>query len=231
MTGRSPSGSRLAPLVTIAAGAVVTLAVLEVRARPVPEPGSADAAETEPAEAREASPVAEPPIAVPAPRRSGVPAVPPAPAPAAEARPPDTGTIAEEMQQLRDEVTRLKQELGQARADSQTAVLVDMDSHLAGIRTQLAENQAQHEQESALAREATVRRYQAVQMLFVANGRLKEGDPDVLDTLDAAAPALPYPAQTALANARTLIESENLYSARYWIGVAIAESGWSQITN
>ena len=157
------------------------------------------------------------------------PTLPPANPPAVDAKQPDTGALAEELQQLRDQVARLKQELGQARADSQTAVLLDVDRHVAGIGAQLAENQARHEEESDSAQRAAAQRHQAVQMLFAANGRLAAGDSDVLDSLDAAAAALPYPAQTALRNGREQIESEDLYKARYWIGVAIMESGWSQL--
>lgn len=133
------------------------------------------------------------------------------------------------MQELRDQIARLKQDLGQARADSQTTVLLDMDRHLAGIRTQIAENQVEREEKSEAAQQAAAQRHQAVQTLFAAQRRLLFGDSHVLDNLDAAAPALPYPAQAALVNARDRIESEDLYAARYWIGVAIAESGWSEL--
>src|SRR3984893_2933848 len=224
-----PFRSLLAPLAAFAAGAVVTAALADVRTRSAPEVRTAEPAARQVRPAQDASPVLEPAAKAPAAPLITEPTLPPANPPAVDAKQPDTGALAEELQQLRDQVARLKQELGQARADSQTAVLLDVDRHVAGIGAQLAENQARHEEESDSAQRAAAQRHQGVQMLFAVNGRLTAGDPDVLDSLDAAAAALPYPAQTALRNAREQIESEDLYKARYWIGVAIMESGWSQL--
>ena len=229
MTASRPFRRLLAPLAAFAAGALVTAALADVRRRSAPEARTAAPAAAEVRPVRDAPPPPETPASAPAAPVIAPPTLPPANPPAVDAKQPDTGALAEELQQLRDQVARLQQDLGQARADSQTAVLLDVDRHVAGIGAQLAENQARHEEESDAAQRAAARRHQAVQMLFAANGRLTAGDSDVLNGLDAAAPALPYPAQTALRNAREQIESEDLYRARYWIGVAIMESGWSQL--
>lgn len=229
MSASRPFRGSMAALAAFAAGAVVTAALADVRRRSAPEARTAEPAATQVRPAQDASPVFEPSAKVPAAPVIAAPALPPANVLAVDAKQPDTGALAEELQQLRDQVARLQRELGQARADSQTAVLLDVDRHVAGIRAQLAENQARHEEESAAAQRGAAQRDQAVQRLFAANGRLTAGDSDVLDSLDAASAALPYPAQTALRNARERIESKDLYAARYWVGVAILESGWSQI--
>jgi hypothetical protein len=228
MDASRPFGSSVAPLATFAAGAVVT-AVLVVAWRSAPEPRTAERAVMPVRQVQDASPALEPPARAPAAPASVLPTVAPSPPLPVEARQPDTGALVEDVQQLRDEVARLKQELGQARSDSQTAVLWDVDRQVAGIRAQLAENQAYREENSEAAQRAAAQRHEAVQMLFAAQRRLMTGDSQVLDALDAAAPALPYPAQSALRNARDRVESEDLYAARYWIGVAIVESGWSQL--
>jgi hypothetical protein len=230
MTASRRFRSLLAPLAACAAGALVTAALADVRRRSAPEARTAEpAARQQVRPAQDASPVVEPAAKTPAAPVITEPTLPPANPPAVDAKQPDTGALAEELQQLRDNVARLQQELGQARADSQTAVLLDMDRHVAGIRAQLADDQARHEEELQSAQRAAAQRHETVQMLLAANGRLMIGDSNVLESLDAAAPALPYPAQTALRNAREQIESEDLYQARYWIGVAIMESGWSQL--
>jgi hypothetical protein len=185
-----------------------------------------------PARAPAAPAVVTPPTVAPAaPALVTLPTVAPAPAPHGDETQTMTAAFVDDVQQLRGEVARLKQELGQARADSQAAVLWDVDRQVAGIRAQLAQSQAQNDDDSEAARRAAEQRHEAVLTLFAANRRLTMGDSDVLDTLDAAAAALPYPAQTALRNVRDNIESKNLYTARYWMGVAIVESGWSQITH
>jgi hypothetical protein len=232
----------MAPLAAFAAGAVVTAALADVRGRSAPETRTTELAATEVRPVQDAPrPLEMTPARAPTAPVIAAPTSPPpntvAPAPTLpsanplvdDAKQPDMRALADELQQLRDQVARLKQELGQARADSQTAVLLDVDRHVAGIGAQLAENQARHEEESDAAQSAAAQRHQAVQMLFAANGRLTAGDSDVLDSLDAASAALPYPAQTALRNARERIESKDLSAARYWIGVAILESGWSQL--
>lgn len=222
-------GSSLAALAAFSAGAMLTAALVGVRGKSAPEARAAEPAATPVRPAQDASPVLEPAAKAPAAPVITEPTLPPANPPAVDAKQPDTGALAEELQQLRDQVARFQQELGQARADSQTAVLLDVDRHVAGIGAELAENQVRHQEESDAAQRAAAQRHQAVQMLFAANGRLMSGDSHVLESLDAAAPALPYPAQTALRNAREQIQSEDLYKARYWIGLAIMESGWSQL--
>jgi type IV secretory pathway VirB10-like protein len=243
MTSTTLFGRSLVLLATLATGAAVTAAVVADRRSSAPQPTTAqdavmmvrqppdasrpsEAPATAPAAAAIALPVIAP---APPPRPAiAVPAVAPAP-PAADATQPETGALAQEVQQLRDELARLKHELAEARVDSQAAVLQDMDRHLVALRAQLAANQAEHEEESVAAQSAAAQRHEAVQMLFAAQRRLAIGNADVRDSLDAATPALPYPAQTALRNARDRLESEDLYGARYWIGVAILESGWSQL--
>jgi hypothetical protein len=229
MTGGGRFRSSLALLAAFIASGVVTAAVVDGRMRSAPEPPTAPPVATDVRQVQDAPPVSEPPVKAAATAATAVPVVPPAPLPAVEARRPDTEALAEELQQLRDQVARLKQGLGEARADSQTMVLRDVDNHVAGIRTLLAQSQAEREENSEVAQRMAAQRDQAVQTLFAANQRLMTGDSDVLSNLDAAAPALPYPAQAALRNARARIESEDLYAARYWISVAITESGWSQL--
>jgi hypothetical protein len=242
MTASTLFSRPLVLLATFAMGAGVTVAVAGDRKRSAQQRMTAEdtvmvrqpqdasvpsgAPATAPAAAAIALPVATP--ALPPPPTIALPAVAPAP-PAADAAQPNTGALAQEVQQLRDELARLKHELAEPRVDSQAAVLWDVDRELAGIRVQLGENQAKHEAESEAAQQAAAQRHEAVQMLFGAQRRLASGNADVLDSLDASTPALPYPAQTALRNARERLESEDLYAARYWIGVAIVESGWSQI--
>lgn len=232
-----PFRSSLAALIAFGAGAVVTNQVGFARRRAAPERRTEEPAATQVREVQHSSPVLEAPAtppaaaAIPLPARAiALPTAPPAPAPADDEREADSAAFSKEVQQLRDEVARLKQDLGQARTDSQTTVLLDLDRQAAGIRAQLAASQAQREEDSEATREAAAQRHRAVLMLFAANGRLAAGESDVVDSLEAAAPALPYPAQTALRNARESIKSEDLYTARYWISVAILESGWSQIS-
>jgi hypothetical protein len=69
----------------------------------------------------------------------------------------------------------------------------------------------------------------AVEALSAADQRLAFGDSDVLDVLNGALPALPFPAQVALQNARASIDSEDLAVARYWISVAIRETERSEL--
>ena len=218
---------------------MVTAALADVRRSSASEQRVPEPAATQVREVQDASPAFESPAKAPTAPAIALPTVAPA-APQVEApggdpestdhgSQADTEAFVEQMQQLRDEVARLKQDLGQARADSQTMVLRDVDRHVAGIGAQLAENQAEHREEAEAAQRAAAQRHEAVQILFAANGRLAAGDSHVLDSLEAAAPALPYPAQSALVRARESIQSEDLYVARYWIGIAIAESGWSQI--
>ena len=53
---------------------------------------------------------------------------------------------------------------------------------------------------------------------------LAVGDSEVVDVLERVSPALPLPAQRAVETARAEIEQEELYTARYWISVAVAEA-------
>src|SRR5262249_9002170 len=150
------------------------------------------------------SPLVEPPPSGPPAPVIAAPAPPPIPPPSppapVDAGQPDTGALLDQVEQLRDEVGRLKEQLNQARTDSQAQVLWDIDRQVAGVRTQLAQNQAAHEEESVVAQRAEAQRHEAVMKLFAAQRSLAFGDGRVLDSLDAAEPALPYPAQTALEN-------------------------------
>ena len=238
MAASRPFGSSVIPLAAFAAGAVATAALVVGWRSAAPKSRTAQPVVTQVRQVQDTSPAPEPPASPPAAPASVPPTVAPAivpptvaPAPPlpVEARQPDSEALVEDVRELRGEIARLKQELGQARADSQTTVLWDVDRQVAGIRTQLAENQAYREEKSEAAQRAAAQRHEAVQMLFAAQRLLSTGDSQVLDRLDAAAPALPYPAQSALGNARDRIRSEDLYAARYWIGVAIMESGWSQL--
>ena len=222
----APFGRTLPLLATFATGAAVTASLVADRTRAAPQPTQVVGMMVR--QPSEASRPSEAPPAAPAAAAIALPVVAPAP-PAVDATQPDTGALARELQQLRDELARLKHEPAEARVDSQAAVLLDVDRQLAGIRSQLAENQAEQAKESEAGQLAAAQRHEAVQMLFAAQRRLAVGNANVLDSLDAATPALPYPAQTALRNARDRLESEDLYGARYWIGVAILESGWSQL--
>lgn len=131
---------------------------------------------------------------------------------------------AAELQLLRDRVTALEQQLQQARTDSRSEVLQDLDDQVADAREQLAEKQARREARAAEAEELRADRAEAIDALLDVEDKLAVGDADVAGVLDQAAPVLPAPAQRAVATARDAIEQEDLFTARYWIGVAIRES-------
>jgi hypothetical protein len=152
-------------------------------------------------------------------------------APAADGRSdqPNASASQTELQELLARVAALEQELRQSRTDPQTRLQQDADEQLAGIRQQLAEDQARRDTEAAAARERTERTQAALDTLYAANQRLLSGDSDVLEPLEEAAPALPLPAQRAVQNARSAIDSEDLFAARYWITVAIAEAQRTQL--
>jgi hypothetical protein len=84
----------------------------------------------------------------------------------------------------------------------------------------LADRRAKREDRAAQAKAMQA----ALEELSGIENRLATGDADVLDDLDSASSALPFPAQRALGNARNAVESEDLHEARYWIAVAISEA-------
>ena len=142
---------------------------------------------------------------------------------------PDASASDAELQKLLARVAALEQQLGRSRTDPQTELLQDVDEQLAGVRQQLAEEQARRNAEAAAARERIERTQAALDTLYAANERLLTGDSDVLEPLEQAEPALPLPAQRAVQNARSAVDSEDLYTARYWITVAIAEAQRTQL--
>ncbi len=123
----------------------------------------------------------------------------------------------------------MQRDLAEARADSQAAILRQLDVHVVGVRDQLAQQEANRAAEAVADEEAAMSRQRAVETLIAAHDRLATGDSEVLDDLDAASPALPLPAQAALQNARGRIESRDLFAARSWIAIAIAASIRTQL--
>ena len=136
----------------------------------------------------------------------------------------DAGPSEAELQLLRDRLAVLEQQLAQARTDSQTELLQDLDDQVARAREQRSREQARKEARAAEAEQRRTERGEAIDALLEVSQRLAIGDSDVLEALAGASPALPLPAQTAVDTARVAIDSENLFAARYWIWVAIDES-------
>jgi hypothetical protein len=155
--------------------------------------------------------------------------VPPVSAADGRADQPNASASETELQALLARVAALEQQLRQSRTDPQIRLLQDADEQLAGVRQQLAEDQGRRDTEAAAARERMERRQAAIDTLYGANERLLTGDSDVLEPLEEAAPALPLPAQRAVQNARSAVDSEDLFTARYWISVAIAEAQRTQL--
>ena len=150
--------------------------------------------------------------------------------PGDESAPADAGgASATELQLLRDRVTALEQQLAQAQSDPNAEVLQDLDDQIARARRQLARQQAEKEARAAEAEGLRADRDQAIGVLLDVQQRLAYGDSDVADVLEGASPALPLPAQRALETARAAIDEEDLYTARYWMSVAIAESERTQL--
>jgi len=146
-----------------------------------------------------------------------------------DAGPADSGVPAGELQDLRSRIAALEQQLARARAASQTEQLQTLNGQLAALRAQLAQDQALREARAAAAQDAIVQTQEAVTALSAAERELAFGNSQVLDTLDFAYPALPFPAQRAVQNARRAIQSEDLAGARYWLSVAIAEAQGTEL--
>ena len=111
----------------------------------------------------------------------------------------------------------------------QIELLQNLNDQLSGLREELSEEQALRESESAATQETFAETQSAVDALSTTEQRLAYGDSDLADELNAASPALPFPAQVAVENARGAIQREDLAEARYWISVAILETQRSQL--
>ncbi len=129
----------------------------------------------------------------------------------------------------RSDVEAIDQQLARSRAEAQLRLQQDLNDQVAAIRLLVAQDQARREAETAAAQEDVARKESAVDTLLAAEGRLRTGDCHVLDMLDEASPALPLPAHRAVQRARAALESEDLYNARYWVAVAIAETQHVQL--
>jgi septal ring factor EnvC (AmiA/AmiB activator) len=138
--------------------------------------------------------------------------------------PEDTTATGPELQQSRSEIAALEQQLASARAEVQLRLQQDLNDEVAAIRLLLAQEQARRDEQSAASQEDRARKEAAVNTLFTAQARLATGDRYVLNVIDDASPALPAPAQSAAERARVAIRSEDLYNARYWLAIAIAET-------
>lgn len=134
-----------------------------------------------------------------------------------------------DLQQLRARIARLEQQLATARASAQIELLQNLNDQVAGLREQLAQEQALREFDSAAEQQALAQTQSAIDALYTAEQRLAFGDSDVAEALDSAFPALPFPAQLAVENARGSIQREDLAEARYWISVAVVETERSQL--
>jgi len=111
----------------------------------------------------------------------------------------------------------------------QIELLQNLNDQVAGVRDQLAQEQALRASASAATQEAFAGTQSAVDALSTTEQRLAYGDSDVVDALNSASPSLPFPAQLAVDNARGAIQREDLAEARYWISVAIVETERSQL--
>ena len=147
------------------------------------------------------------------------------------AEPPDGGPAADEMAQLRSRSAALEQQLLQARADAQTEQMWQLNGQVAALREQLAQDQARREAVAVRTQQARELTQQAVSALSDAQYQLALGNSDVLDTLEFAFPALPFPAQEAVQYARESVEREDLADARYWLSVAISEVQREQLSH
>lgn len=229
MAAKRTFGKALLALAAFAAGAVVTSALAgSRRGSAPPPPAPAAIVEKRPPPELSPEPIPSPPPPVPPPPVS---APPPAAIPAATAPEDRRGDdeVAEELQSLREEIARMQKDLAEARANAQTAILRDLDRHVVGVREELVQQEANRAAEADAAQDAAVRRQQAVEMLIGADARLAIGDSRVVGELEAAAPALPMPAQAAIRNARARLESEDLFAARSWLALAIAASIRTQL--
>jgi hypothetical protein len=141
----------------------------------------------------------------------------------------DAGRSEAELQLVRDRLAVLEQQLAQARTDSRTELLQDLDDQVARAGEQRARQQAREEARAAEAEQRRTERGEAIDALLEVSQRLATGDSDVLEALAGASPALPVPAQMAVDTARVAIDSENLFAARYWIWVAIDESEQTEL--
>ncbi len=147
------------------------------------------------------------------------------------AGPPDSEPTADQMKQLRSRIAALERQLVQARADSQTEQLWQLNEQVAALREQLAQDQARREAEAVRTRQARELTQQAVSALSDAQYQLALGNSQVLDTLEFASRALPFPAQEAVHYARESVEREDLAEARYWLSVAISEVQRAQLSH
>src|SRR6267142_2211382 len=215
-TRRSIARSKALLVILAAAGAGALLTGIPRRSiRAVPAQDAAGDV-TAPADDRPADPEAPPRLILAADDQ-----------PAAEETTPqdatadtDAGPSTTELQLLRDRVAALEQ----TQTDSRTEVLQDLNDQVARAKRQLARQQALREARSADAEERRAERDQAIDALLDVQDRLAVGDSEVVDVLERVSPALPLPAQRAVKTARAEIEQEELYTARYWISVAVAEA-------
>jgi HAMP domain-containing protein len=119
------------------------------------------------------------------------------------------------------------------RRSKRKVVLVGLLA-IAGILAVLTAGRSARVEETAPSRteisaeEPRAEKDQAIDELLETYQRLAAGDSEVLDALNDASAALPLPAQRAIETARAAIESEDLLAARYWISIAIADSGESE---
>lgn len=218
-TRRSIARSKALLVILAAAGAGALLTGIPRRSiRAVPAQDAAGDV-TAPADDRPADPEAPPRLILAADDQ-----------PAAEETTPQDATAdtdagpSTELQLLRDRVAALEQQPAQTQTDSSTEVLQDLNDQVARAKRQLARQQALREARSADAEERRAERDQAIDALLDVQDRLAVGDSEVVDVLERVSPALPLPAQRAVKTARAEIEQEELYTARYWISVAVAEA-------
>ncbi len=208
-------GSRLTPFFVALSALTGIIVVLAANARRPDRVESIAEADAGPVERSEPRPVL-----------AAVDGEPAAPESTADSAPSDTGAgpSAAELQLLRDRLAVREQQLAQARTDSRTELLQDLDDRVTRAQVQRTRQQAREEARRAEAEERRTERGEAIDALLEVSQRLASGDSEVLEALAGASPALPLPAQRAVDTARVAIDSEDLFAARYWIRVAIDES-------
>jgi DNA repair exonuclease SbcCD ATPase subunit len=139
------------------------------------------------------------------------------------------GSDGEELQRLRSRVAALEQAVARARDDAQAELLRELNSQIAALRADLSQAQASAAAAQVALQQQREQLQRSVVALVAVRDRLASGDSGVIDDLDAAAPALPLPAQEMVQSARAALEREDLATARYTLGLAIAIAQLTQL--
>jgi chromosome segregation ATPase len=142
------------------------------------------------------------------------------------------GSGSKELRRLRRRIAALEQEVARARIlqdDAQAEALRELSSQLAALRAELSQAQANAAAAQVSYQQQREQLQRSIATLIDVQERLKSGDAEVLDALDAAAPALPFPAQALVQDARAALAREDLSAARYSLAAAIENAERAQL--